>query len=111
MNLYRIKDLYYDIKQGLRSLIRYFPIVWKTRDWDYYYLFEMQKFQLELLLKIIKKGHEIDETRIPKEKDIQRCIDLIDNINQNNYFERCGFVHNRVIYKTIPHKDNPSYPL
>jgi len=52
---------------------------------------------LEFLLKSIKFGGkggnllEIDETRIPKEKDIERAIELLDNILNDNYIERCGY--------------------
>lgn len=103
---YKIEDLYYDIKVGIKYLIKYFPIVWKTRDWDYHYLFVMMKFQLELLLKRIKKGNEVDETRISKEKDIQKCIDLLGNLIKDDYMERCGFEYNRINYKTVPYKDS-----
>lgn len=100
-------DLYYDIKFGIMSIIKYFPIVWKMRNWDYVYLFEMQKFQLSILLKTLKQGHEIKKTRIPKQKNIQRCIVLLNNLIEDNYHERCGFDHNRINFKSIPDKNNP----
>ena len=104
---YKIEDLYYNIKGGIKSFIKYLPIVWEMRDWDYIYLFQMMKFQLNLLLKTIKKGHEIDETRIPKEKDIQRCIILLDNLIKDDYMERCGYESDRTRFKIIPLEDNP----
>ncbi len=83
-------DLYYNTKNGLKSLFIYLPIIWQMRDWDYLFIIEMQKFQLNLLLKSIKKGHEVNETRIPKEKDMERCLELSNNIIEDNYIDRVG---------------------
>lgn len=37
----KIKYLYYDIKYGIENLIRWIPIVWKFREWDACYIYQM----------------------------------------------------------------------
>ena len=40
---YYHKDLYY----GIRNLIKWFPIIWKDRDWDSSYIYKVLQFKLE----------------------------------------------------------------
>ena len=75
--------LRYDISHGIGNLVRFFPVVWKFRPWDY-------SFNLKLLLRSLKYTHscmdtgmEVDETRIPKVEVIDRVTILIDrHINE-----------------------------
>jgi hypothetical protein len=34
------------IKQGVKNLIYWFPIIWKDRNWDSHYIFEIMKHKL-----------------------------------------------------------------
>jgi hypothetical protein len=99
------EDVYYNIKHGIISIFVYLPITWRMRDWDYYYILEMNKFQLKRLLEGIKNGGEVEKDRIIKEKDIEKCIKLIDNILKDEYLERVGYDHKRVDIDFIPVKD------
>ena len=89
------QDIKYDwIYYPIHNFFLYRKIVSRTRPWDYQYILEMMRFQLTLLNNQIKKyDREIDETRIPKEKDIDRCIELLGNLIADNYEERCGFIY------------------
>ena len=48
-------DTYWDLigwrlrefKVSVKNLIKWFPIIWKDRDWDDYYIFEVLKFKLK----------------------------------------------------------------
>lgn len=84
-------QLYYNTIRGISNLFNYFKIVWKMAPWDFNSgNLEMFKFQLEQLLVHIENGYEVDEDRIPKENDIKRCIELLNNLITDNYAERCG---------------------
>ena len=48
---YSHKDLY----QGIKNLVRWFPIIWRDRDWDDHYIFEVLKFKLKNQSKYIDK--------------------------------------------------------
>lgn len=93
------KHLWMDIKYDwfywpIKNFFTYKKIVSKTRPWDYQFILEMLRFQLNLLNNQIKKhDREMDETRIPKEKDMDRCIELLGNLIEDNYKERCGYIY------------------
>jgi hypothetical protein len=94
-NLIRnINGFFYDMKYYFSNLIKYHKIVKEMRPWDGHYIYMMTKFQLEQLLPVIENGHEEDESRLEKVKDIKRLIYLLNNSIKDNYSERCGFDHN-----------------
>lgn len=35
----RIKETYYSVKNGVKNLIRWAPVIWKLRDWDAEYMY------------------------------------------------------------------------
>lgn len=88
------EDIYYDIIWYFRNLFKYHKIVKQMRPWDGCYIFQMMKFQLEILLPQIENGNEIDESRLEKVKDIKRLIELLNNHIEDDYVDRCGFDYN-----------------
>lgn len=38
---------YYDVKYGVQNLVRWFPIIWNDRDWDWHYWLEMNHKKLK----------------------------------------------------------------
>jgi hypothetical protein len=88
------EDIYYEFKWSFWALHKYFKIVKKMRPWDGSYIYEMTKFQLELLLPKIDNGHEEQVSRNKKVKDIKRLIELLNNYKEDNYSERCGYDSN-----------------
>jgi len=88
------EDKYYEVKWNLWALRKYFRIVIKMRPWDGNYIYEMTKFQLELLLPRIEHGHEEEVSRDKKVKDIKRLIKLLNSHIEEDYQDRCGIDHN-----------------
>ena len=76
------KDLYYETKWSLWGIFKYLNITRKMRPWDYIYIIDMLQFQLTILKKSIEDGNEVFDNRHNKVKDIQRTIDLINNIDE-----------------------------
>lgn len=100
------EELYYNIKWGIISYWRYRHIVWKTRDWDYHFILNMMQFQLTLLHARLQNGNEVYEDRILKIQDIERCIEILDNIEKDNYLDRVGGAHFLDYpFKLIPNPD------
>ena len=74
--MYKIK---LKIKQ-LRKLIRWIPIIWRDRDWDYYFVYEILKQKLIDTEKYIRK----DCLHVFNEHDsdsIKTSIEMIENVN------------------------------
>lgn len=86
--LIKIYDFFrYDIPQGVHNLIRFFPVIWKFRSWDYIYALIVFKKCLEFLSKSIENGYEVDESRLPKADAINKAVVLLNNIIEGNEFE------------------------
>ena len=44
---YDAKYLHLDIIRGVKNLIRWFPTIWKDRDYDHSYIYEVLRVKLE----------------------------------------------------------------
>jgi hypothetical protein len=81
----------FDLKWYFKNMIHYHKIVSKMRNWDFAYVLDMLSFTLTDLKKCLENGHEVDEYRIPKVKRIERVLELITNVREDNYYFRCGY--------------------
>jgi hypothetical protein len=75
---------YYNLINGIKNLIYYFPAVWKDRDYDWLYIFLI----LEAKLKKHLKRLENNQFYVGQEKDekiIKICIELLHRISEENY--------------------------
>jgi len=80
---FNLGDIWYNLKYGAKNLHRFFWVIWKWRGWDYTYNLNLLARGLEVYLK--QPNNEVDETRIPKENDIKRVIELIKHRNESDY--------------------------
>ena len=81
--MYRIK---FKIKQ-LRKLIRWIPIIWKDRDWDYYFVYEILKQKLIDTEKYIRK----DGLHVFNEHDadsIKTAIEMIEKVQTEYHLDK-----------------------
>ena len=71
-------------RTSVKNLIRWFPVIWKDRDWDDHYIFEILKTKLKFQAKYI--GERDIHTRA--KYDAQRmmlCVRLIQKIQDEYY--------------------------
>jgi hypothetical protein len=79
--MWQIKKFLHKIK----NLWRWFPVIWKDKDWDQYYIYEILKFKLKNQAKYI--GDRDIHTRAKRDAEIMMlCVRLIDKI-QNEYYD------------------------
>lgn len=89
----KIETFYYNIKWTIVNFYKYSKIVSNQRPWDYQYILEMMKFQLQQLCDNIEKnGIEIDETRLPKIAKMKRVIEILNSQIEDDYADRCGYI-------------------
>ena len=72
----------YKIKRfilGIKKLISWIPIIWKDRDWDHFFIYEILKQKLIQQSKHLGQYNERDAERI------NLCIRLINKV-QNEYY-------------------------
>ena len=81
-----ITNWFRDVKHGIGNLIKWFPIIWKDRDWDHYFFHIMVRQKLENMEHLLRNyGHHVDA-----EKDadkIRVCVCLLNRIIDDEYHE------------------------
>jgi len=82
----KIKEWPRQIRQGTRSLILWFPVIWKDRWWDHYFIYVILRHKLHLMEKNIRHhGHHVKH--IEDADNIKRCVLLLDRLIKDDYYE------------------------
>ena len=77
---YRVKNFF----TSIGNLIKWFPVIWKDRDWDDHYIFEVFKFKLKKQAKYIKDKGFHTNSNIDSEK-MMLCVKLMEKIQEEFY--------------------------
>jgi hypothetical protein len=99
--------------ESIQQVIFWFPVIWKTRDFDYAYTIEMLTLKLERMLKFLTSkdcmSEQTEESLLP----LKRCIEILHAIHDQTYQDISFEEH----YKKYPIKpleewfvDDPKYP-
>jgi hypothetical protein len=92
-------------KQGIKNLIYWFPIIWKDRNWDDHYIFEILQHKLVAQANYI--GRRDFHTRAQLDaKRMRLCVKLIDKVQEEDYaMEYMDYAKDRVWF--TPCEDRP----
>lgn len=72
------------LKQGVKNIIYWFPIIWKDRHWDSHYIFDILKHKLKAQANYI--GSNDRHTRAQQDaRRMRLCIKLIEKIQDDEY--------------------------
>jgi hypothetical protein len=83
--------------QGIKNIIKWISIIYKDRDWDYYYILETLKFKLSNQSKYtLNKSRHINASKDAKMMDL--CIKLISKIQDEYYLSEW------LDYEVVEHK-------
>lgn len=98
---------YRNLKQGIKNLWYWFPIIWKDRNWDQHYIYEVLKHKLKAQAKYI--GDNDRHTRA--KQDARRmiiCTNLIKLCQEGTYeMEYMDYIKDRSWFEQC--KDKPEY--
>ena len=98
------KHFHRDIAQGFKNLWRWFPIIWKDRDWDDHYIFEPLKFKLKNTAKYFEKNQRFvgweNEVRY-----MRICQTLINRI-QDEYYKMEHYEFHEFKIDFVPTENN-----
>jgi hypothetical protein len=100
---YYHKDLY----RGIKNLIQWFPVIWKDRDWDSYYIFQILEHKLKLQAKgIAKRDIHVNAQR---DAEIMRtCVRLMEKVRDGYYeSEYMDYHETKTWFESI--KEQPGY--
>lgn len=77
----QVSIFFHKIKVGVKNLINWLPIIWKDRDWDFAYYFDIEKKKLQNMLKFYEDSSRVVDVDT---KYFKICIKLIDAILEND---------------------------
>ena len=71
-------------KTGVKNIIYWFPIIWKDRNWDSHYIFEIMKHKLSAQANYI--GTSDRHTRAQQDaRRMKLCVKLMQKIQDEDY--------------------------
>lgn len=77
---YYHKDLY----RGVKNLIKWFPVIWRDRDWDHSYIFKILEHKLKSQAKYIgDRGIHVSAKR--DEEIMLTCVRLMECVRDDYY--------------------------
>jgi len=76
-----------NIKSGTTNLIKYFPIIWNDRQWDYYYIYVILHKKLELMDKFFNSDKSYTSKSEGITEQIQEVKLLCEKLMNDNYLE------------------------
>jgi hypothetical protein len=80
-------EMWNDLKFGVRNLIRWFPIIWRDRDWDWCFLAAIMEFKLRRMSMCFKyHGHHVGNERHARQTLI--CAELLKRMRINDYYKQ-----------------------
>ena len=95
--------------QGVKNIIYWFPIIWKDRNWDGHYIFEILKHKLKAQADYI--GCRDFHTRAQLDaRRMRLCVKLIKKVQEEDYTMEYMDYHKDRVWFT-PCEDNPGNSL
>ena len=83
----KIRDyIQHDIPYGINNLIKWFPVIWKNRDWDHYFIYVILRHKLHLTEEHIRVCNN-HTTAQQTAKKIKICVNLLDRLISDEYHE------------------------
>lgn len=76
--------LRYDIKNGVRNLIVWFPIIWKDRDYDYVFLLSILSHKTKLMGDL-HKHHGVAENSEETANELYRVSELAKTLAEEDF--------------------------
>ena len=77
---------------GIKNIIAWFPIIWRDRDWDSWYIYEMLNFKLKRMEKNIRTyGYAVESEAIADQ--IKEVSDGLERLVEDDY---CADLHSAI---------------
>jgi hypothetical protein len=91
------------IKYGVKNLYKWFWVIWKDRDFDHHYIFEVLKFKLEKQAKHLGERNWHESSKRDAEI-MMTCVRLINKLQNEEYYEAyydSKPMNNEMMYKCL----------
>jgi len=71
---------FYSIIQGMKNIIKWFPLIWKDREFDHGYLYNIMYFKLDNMQKFFESGNTYACGAEEHAEEIKICKELLKRI-------------------------------
>jgi len=96
-------------KQGVKNVWYWFPIIWKDRNWDSHYIYEILKHKLKAQADYI--GAKDRHTRAQQDaRNMRICVKLMQKVQEEEYVMEYMDYHKDRVWFT-PCEDRPDSSL
>lgn len=96
-------------KQGVKNIWYWFPVIWKDRDWDGHYIFEILQHKLVAQANYIGKRDFHTRAQLDA-KRMRLCVKLIKKVQEEDYtMEYMDYAKDRVWFTDC--EDRPGSSL
>jgi len=90
-----------NLKNGIRNLIAWFPVIWKDKDWDDSFLFEVVKFKITKMAK----SHGAYMPYVGNKRNVEimnLIVRLIDKFQDETYLhEYFDYVDEKIWFEKV----------
>lgn len=108
---YKTYELFrYDIPRLFKNIWLFRKVLWNYRWWDYRYSLEAFRTSLEIMEKGMHGGLEVFKSRNKKIKKMQRVIQLIKNVEEDNYIAAAEAELGEIFHHPLEFEDVPDLP-
>ena len=84
---------WYDLKYGVINLVKWFPVIWADRDWDYHFWIRLNIKKLRGMEKSIRNGHHLYGWR--DADNIHKAILALERLSEDDYLSNVNMFHDR----------------
>jgi hypothetical protein len=78
------KHVHKTIYQGIKNLIYWFPIIWKDRNWDQFYIYEILKHKLKIQAEYLSEKDTFVSSQ-QSARNMRICVSLIEKLQDDFY--------------------------
>lgn len=101
----KINDFFWNLIYYIKNIIKWSPILWNDRDWDYKYIYDTLSFKIKCTSKYTEKRNTFVSCE-EKVREMNICVKLIDRINSKYYEdEYFNYFDIKMNFKEIPNDD------
>ena len=86
MELKDVRYFFRDLKQGIKNLIIWFPVIWKDRWWDHWFFYVLLHKKLSLMEENIRK-YGIHVNAEQDADKIKICVNILKRLIDDKYHE------------------------
>jgi hypothetical protein len=80
--MFKIKEFF----RKVRNIIRWFPVIYKDRDWDHWFIYQILKTKLKHQSEHLRKHGYHDSSESDADR-IDLCIRLIEKVQNEEYLD------------------------